>query len=121
MNNTETTIPTKARPTSKETALANVFDAYGIETIAGREFIAIALENAVLMDRKQRDYGPGNIAGFGTFGVVVRMNDKFERIKHLFLNRRKRATNESIRDSFKDISNYAIIALMLDSGKWPKE
>lgn len=93
----------------------------GLKTQAGKEFLKIALENAILMDKKQQDYGSKNISGFGVFGVVVRMNDKFERIKNLFGNRRKRAVNESIRDSFRDISNYAIIALMLESGKWPDE
>lgn len=93
----------------------------GLETAAGRQFLTFALENVLLMDKKQIDYGSRNISGFGTFGVVVRMNDKFERIKNLFNNKRKAAVNESIRDSFRDISNYAIIALMLDTGKWPNE
>lgn len=92
-----------------------------IETAAGKVFLRIALENVKLMDNKQKDYGSKNISGFGTFGVVVRMNDKFERIKNLFASRRKRAVNESIRDSFRDISNYAIIALMLEAKEWPNE
>jgi|SRR5439155_7405653 len=103
----------------KEKLIDNICRLWKIETVAGKEFLRIALDNTVLMDKKQRDYGPYNISGFGMFGVIVRMNDKFERIKHLFENRRRRATNESIRDSLKDISNYAIIAVMLDSGKWP--
>lgn len=94
----------------------------GIQTLAGREALRIALENIKLLDCKQLDYGPRNISGFGVFGVVVRMNDKFERIKNLFnMGRRRRATNEAILDTFKDISNYAIIAEMLDTGKWPNE
>jgi hypothetical protein len=98
-----------------------IADSLGIKTSAGREFLQIALENALLMDRKQQDYGSKNISSFGVFGVVVRMNDKFERIKNLFNNRRKRAVNESIRDSFRDVSNYAIIALILEMGKWPEK
>lgn len=101
--------------------VTSVADQLKISTVAGRTFLTFALENAVLMDGKQQDYGSKNISSFGTFGVVVRMNDKFERIKNLFNNRRRRAVNESIRDSFRDISNYAIIALMLESKLWPKE
>lgn len=94
----------------------------GVVTKAGRTFLEIALENVILMDRKQRDYGSKNISGFGTYGVVVRMNDKFERIRNLFNSgRRKSAINESIKDSFRDISNYAIIALMLEAKLWPDE
>ncbi len=96
-----------------------IADSLGLKTNEAREFLTIALENALLMDKKQQDYGSKNISSFGTFGVVVRMNDKFERIKNLFNNKRKRAVNESIHDSFRDISNYAIIALMLEQGKWP--
>jgi len=93
-----------------------------IKTIAGREALRITLENIKLLDQKQLDYGSRNISGFGIFGVVVRMNDKFERIKNLFNSgRRRRAANESIRDSFKDIANYAVIAEMLETGKWPQE
>lgn len=94
----------------------------GLKTKAAQEFLRIALANTLLMDRKQLDYGPGNIAGYGTFGCVVRMNDKFERIKHLYMSgRRKRAINESLLDSFRDVGNYAIIALQLELNRWPNE
>lgn len=92
-----------------------------LKTQAGREALKIALENIKLLDNKQLDYGSKNISGFGTFGVVVRMNDKFERVKNLYNNRRKKAVNESIRDSFRDISNYAIIALLVENKLWPNE
>jgi hypothetical protein len=96
-----------------------VADKLGCKTDAAVEFLVITLQNVLLFDRKQNDYGPGNMAAFGSFGVIVRANDKFERLKHIFNNRRGKATNESITDSFRDISNYCIIAEMLESGKWP--
>ena len=93
----------------------------GLKTQAARAFLIIALENTLLMDKKQQDYGSRNISDFGIVGVVIRMNDKFQRIKNLIGNRRKATVNESIRDTFRDVSNYAIIALLLDSKKWPNE
>lgn len=105
----------------EDNGLEKLCKVLNIETLAGQIFLKIALENAILMDRKQKDYGSRNISGFGVFGVVVRMNDKFERVKNLFNKHRKRAVNESIVDSFRDISNYAIIALMLESHQWPNE
>lgn len=93
----------------------------GINTPAGITFLQIALENAKLMDNKNKDYGPRNISAFGTFGVVVKMNDKFERLKHMFSKKRRRPVNESILDSFRDIGNYAIIALMVETKRWPNE
>jgi len=104
---------------SKDRLLLDVAEVYGLETTAGKEFLRIALENCVLMDRKQRDYGSSNISRHGVHGIVIRMWDKMERLSNLFTNKRRKATNESIRDSFRDISNYAIIAIMVDSGKWP--
>lgn len=109
------------KPSPLDPLVAETAHKLGLKTAAGAIFLRFALENTLLMDRKQQDYGSKNISGFGTFGVVVRMNDKFERIRNLFNNRRKRAVNESIRDSFRDISNYAIIALMVESKQWPEE
>lgn len=99
-----------------------LFTCLGIKTKAAKEFIRLALSNALLMDRKQQDYGPKNISSFGTFGVMVRMNDKMERLKTLFgTGKRKAAKNESIQDSLRDISNYAIIALLIELDRWPNE
>lgn len=61
---------------------------------------------------KQRDYGHHNILSFGEFGVLVRLNDKVERLKNLTM-KNKQPNNESIDDTWIDIANYAIIALML--------
>lgn len=93
----------------------------GIKTTAGWEALQVAVANTLLLDRKQQDYGPGNMNAFGLFGVVVRMTDKFERLKTLFSKKRNRVLNESMRDTFRDISNYATIAILLDTHRWPKE
>lgn len=84
------------------------------------EFLRTALENAILFDHKQKDYGPRNISDFGTVGCVIRMNDKVSRLKELLGNKRRKARNESIEDSFRDCSNYSIIALLVEKGVWPK-
>lgn len=102
--------------------LTELHSRLGLKTQAAKEFLNIALENVILMDKKQQDYGSKNISDFGLLGVVIRMNDKFQRIKNLLSgNKRKASVNESIRDTFRDVSNYAIIALLLDSKKWPSE
>lgn len=93
----------------------------GLKTYAAKLFLRIALENVLLMDKKQLDYGPHNIRKGGIFGCLLRSSDKFERLFHLFSGRRRRAVNESIRDSLRDISNYMIIAIMLDNKEWPNE
>lgn len=93
----------------------------GIKTKAAREFARISLANTLLMDVKQTDYGSANIAKFGASGCVIRMSDKFERLCNLYRTKRRKPQNESLQDSFRDLSNYAIIALQCDLGLWPKE
>lgn len=80
-----------------------------------------------LMIHKQRDYGPGNITAFGELGVLVRLSDKLERLKHLCLTTDDQGTvqwhpteplNETVDDTLRDLANYAIIALMLRRQWW---
>ena len=80
-----------------------------------------------LMVRKQTDYGPGNISAFGELGVLVRLSDKLERLKNLLLTRDAQGritmnpaapANESVEDSYRDLLNYALIALMVRQGQW---
>jgi hypothetical protein len=80
-------------------------------------------EQAVLLLRKHRDYGPSNIAaapGGALNGLRVRMHDKQARINHL-IDSGKTPDNESLRDSFMDLANYAVIALLVLDGKWPND
>jgi len=72
---------------------------------------------------KQLDYGPGNInnaPGGAMNGILVRMNDKMERLKNLMYHSEGEPQNESIDDSLIDIANYAVIAMMVRNGSWPK-
>lgn len=86
-----------------------------------REMLKITLLRLQLFDRKQTDYGPRNISGFGLLGVLVRMNDKMERLKTLFgSGKRKKPKNEAIKDTLLDLGNYADIATLLERGVWPK-
>jgi hypothetical protein len=67
--------------------------------------------------RKQHDYGPGNILDFGEYGVLVRANDKMARLKNL-LKSGEAPANEAIDDTWGDLANYGIIALMVRRGLW---
>jgi hypothetical protein len=72
---------------------------------------------------KHRDYGPKNIAqspGGALNGLRVRMWDKTARINNL-IDTGATPENESLRDSFLDLMNYAAIALLVIDGNWPNE
>jgi hypothetical protein len=73
--------------------------------------------------KKQSDYGPKNISmspGGPLNGLRVRMHDKLSRINNL-IDSGVEPENESLADSFLDLANYSIIAMMVIEGKWPKE
>ena len=75
-----------------------------------------------LLLSKHKDYGPKNISlapGGAINGLLVRMHDKMARLKNLHYNN-KSANYESIEDTYKDLSNYAVIALMVLRDKWDK-
>ncbi|MFY9325219.1 MAG: nucleotide modification associated domain-containing protein [Candidatus Nanopelagicales bacterium] len=75
---------------------------------------------AALLIKKQRDYGPKNVAqspGGPINGLRVRMHDKLARINNLY-ETGAMPENESLRDSFMDLANYGIIAMMVLDGQW---
>jgi hypothetical protein len=75
-----------------------------------------------LLLSKHKDYGPKNIAnapGGAINGLRVRIHDKTARINNLYDSVRDMAPeHEPFEDSFKDLANYAIIALLVLRGKW---
>ena len=50
---------------------------------------------------------------------MVRMNDKIQRMKTLLTGGQK-ANNEPLEDSFLDVSNYGIMATIVNNKKWGK-
>lgn len=78
----------------------------------------LAQEMADLIISKQNDYGKDNIlespAG-PEVGLLVRMWDKFARLKNLITNNKK-PNNETLDDTLIDIANYAILMMMIRKG-----
>ena len=95
------------------------------------EFKNICAEQYKLFCMKQSNYGPSNIA-VGTdlkseddvklslTGLWFRMNDKIQRLKNLLILGKRDVVDESIEDSFQDVSNYGIIAQLVSRRKWGK-
>lgn len=87
------------------------FNIYGIQD----ELLDVLL-------KKHEDYGPKNISqtpGGPLNGLNVRMYDKIARLDNL-LKSGNAPRNESIRDTFIDLANYAIIGLLVLDGNWEK-
>lgn len=73
---------------------------------------------ADLARQKNKDYAGKNDAlenfrDFGFLGVIIRMNDKFKRLKNIVKNKGTAVSGETIRDTLKDIINYGAIAIIM--------
>lgn len=96
------------------------------------EYLNIQDELLETFARKMLDYGIGNIALGTTLeeekdkhlsltGIWLRCNDKINRLRNLLTSKEGPYVNdESLSDSFQDMSNYGIIAEIVNRGKWKK-
>ena len=94
------------------------------------EFKAVQAEQYALFSRKMMDYGLQNIAlgsnlstkedrDLSITGIWLRCNDKINRLKNLLKrNGQNYVQGETMIDSFVDIANYGIIAMLVIRGKW---
>ena len=94
-----------------------------------KEFQKIQYEQYETFCKKQMDYGPSNISmgtGVGeavniklaTTALVIRINDKIQRLLNLVVTHDREAHNEPVEDAFKDLSVYGIIAQIVKNGQW---
>ena len=74
-------------------------------------------EMEALIREKNKMYGDENVVKMGKEGILFRIEEKLERIRHL-LKTDQNPEKESIEDSWKDIANFGLIGLMLERGKW---
>lgn len=65
--------------------------------------------------KKQKDYGPENIARFGLNGIVIRTHDKVARLENLRA-KNSDGQNESFDDTLLDIIGYSAVAIMWING-----
>lgn len=80
----------------------------------GRSFESICCELIVLHERKNKDYGGAfdkSMSKFGVTALMIRLNDKWERLESLFKNGKAEVADESFEDTLKDIACYAIMGL----------
>lgn len=77
------------------------------------EFKKITENMADLYERKNSDYGGSfeeSVAEFGPIAGVVRISDKFNRLKSLLLKGKDRRVNdESVSDTLTDMACYCIM------------
>jgi hypothetical protein len=100
--------------------------------ILSEEFEKVQKEQYELFAKKMLDYGIENIAlgsnledpqdiHLSITGIWLRVNDKINRLKNLLKrNGKNYVEGETMVDSFIDISNYGLIAMLVMRNKWKK-
>lgn len=77
------------------------------------EFLEFLKPVAELLKRKNTDYGNSyneSRSEFGPMAFLLRMNDKFARLKNL-TNRDAQVNDESFEDTLRDIIGYCTLEL----------
>jgi len=79
------------------------------------KIVALFEADLELLRRKGRDYSGDedclrNFRDFGSYGILVRLSDKFTRLKNLVISGQPALVqDESIKDTLRDIRNYAFL------------
>lgn len=79
-------------------------------------------EDMALLQAKGHDYSGeqdalGNLRRFGLYGIIVRLSDKFSRLEQFAKGGELKVKDESIRDTLRDIRNYAFLAQIFLDGE----
>jgi len=53
-------------------------------------------------------------------GLIIRMNDKIQRLLNLVVKHNRSPQNESVEDAFGDLTVYGTIARIVAEDKWAK-
>ncbi|MBN1535930.1 MAG: hypothetical protein JW908_04300 [Anaerolineales bacterium] len=86
-----------------------------------KDMAALLVDLFETFKKKQACYGKGNIAKFGEIGTLVRAYDKIERLYNLvFKKAENKLPEETINDTWLDLADYALIALLVRSGAWER-
>ena len=92
---------------------------------------SIVDEQFELFARKHLDYGMHNVSAgtnlensdeveFAMTGLWYGLSDKINRWKNMIISGRK-AQNETLIDTFQDVTNYGIIAQLVKRGMWKND
>lgn len=88
-------------------------------------FSEITKEMAETYRKKNSDYGSSfsqSIKDFGIVAGVVRISDKFNRLKNLTISGKALVNDESIQDTLLDMANYCIMLKMeIEDGEKTKD
>lgn len=78
-------------------------------------FKEITQELVNLYSEKNKRYGGSfakQVKEFGMLVAIIRLSDKMERLKYMYLHSNDDGDDESMKDTLKDLASYAVMSLM---------
>lgn len=78
-------------------------------------FKVLGTAAALLLKSKQAKYGKDNIREFGHYGLVIRSNDKLQRLKNKYF-KNVDLGEEGVIESYGDLVGYGILGIALEKG-----
>lgn len=87
-----------------------------------REFKTLTAKMLEITTKKNNDYGGAsdpfkNFRSFEELGILVRMSDKFARLRTAIVEKREfEVADESVEDTCLDLANYALLLLCYRRG-----
>jgi hypothetical protein len=76
-----------------------------------KEILAIIDDLKELLIKKHRDYGTNNLDEFGSFGILLRVSDKRQRLLNLIKSKDRPEVSETLEDTWLDMAGYAVQAV----------
>ena len=76
------------------------------------KFKQVQNEGLQLFIKKNKDYGE-SYSNFGLVGIIVRLQDKINRLINISNTNITLVKEESLKDTLLDLHNYAALALLL--------
>lgn len=92
--------------------LYNISGIFYCNSLDFNDYLFMQNEALELFTKKNKDYGDA-FATFGLIGVIIRLQDKINRIQNISKNNKIEVIDESLRDTFIDLHNYSCMANIL--------
>ena len=104
---------------TKRKELFELLEIYGLSCLVYLSELApekksthkVMMTNRDLFIKKNSDYG-NSFEDFGYIGIIIRINDKINRLKSLYRIKNINIEDESFEDTINDLYNYTILGLL---------
>jgi len=87
-----------------------------------KKFIREALNSIIKFDKKHTEKGFGEFQKFGAFGVVVRIDEKYQELLENYKNgNTSQFPKEILEKDWEDIAVYALMGKLIEEGEWKND